>query len=261
MLVWSNSIQRVATDSYAVFGEVSIAPTEDLKLTVGARETWERKGGNSSVAYSIVDPTHLFPAAASYAHSWSALTPKVNLSYQPIDGLMLYASVTKGFKSGGYDLSGTGASSITNVALAFATPFAPETEMSYDIGEKFIGFNDQLVVNGDVFLANYKNLQTSQLVLLPDNQLENITSNAPGITTVQGLELETTALPKPCGVLQSERLAFPREVLSRANLRHIANPRFLGHRFVPYELESAGPHGQLVTSTCKSPAVGFPRGG
>jgi iron complex outermembrane receptor protein len=108
---------------------------------------------------------------------------------------LAYASVTRGFKSGGYDLSGTGASSATNVQLALATPFAPETETSYEIGEKYVGFENRLVVNGALFRADYNNEQVAQLVLLPNKQLENITSNAPGLSRSQGVELEATALP------------------------------------------------------------------
>jgi iron complex outermembrane receptor protein len=188
------AIQRISTDSYAIFGEVSYAITDVVKLTLGARETWERKGGTSTILYSIIDPAHLFPGAASYSHTWNAFTPKANLSFQVTDNLLTYVSVTRGFKSGGYDLSGTGASSVTNVQLAFATPFAPETETSYEIGEKLSAFDNRLVINGALFRADYKNEQVSQLVLLPNKQLENITSNAPGISRSQGLEMEASGL-------------------------------------------------------------------
>lgn len=187
--------QNVTTDSYAIFGEASYAITDSLKLTLGARETWERKSGVSTVSYSIIDPANLFPASAAYSHSWDAFTPKFNVSYQATDDLMLYVTVSRGFKSGGYDLSGTGASSSVDVALAFAKPFDPETLWSYEVGEKFTAFDNHLVVNGDLFRADYNKLQTSRLVLLPNNELANITSNAPGITTVQGVELESTAIP------------------------------------------------------------------
>jgi iron complex outermembrane recepter protein len=189
------AIQKIATDSYAIYGEATYAILDTLKFTVGARETWESKDGTSSVTDSIVDPAHLFPATAQYSHTWDAFTPKANLSFQAADNLLLYATVTRGFKSGGYDLSGTGASSATNVQLALATPFAPETETSYEIGEKFAGFNNRLVVNGDLFRAEYHNEQISQLVLLSNNQLENITSNAPGVSVSQGAELEVSGVP------------------------------------------------------------------
>ena len=189
------AIQDIDTDSYAIFGEGTYAATDSIKLTVGARETWERKDGTSTVGYSIVDPAHLFPGSATYAHTWNAFTPKFNLSYQATDALMLYATASRGFKSGGYDLSGDGANSVANVDLALATPFAPETLWSYEAGEKFSGLDDRLVVDGDVFLSQYKKMQLAELVLLPNNQLANITSNAPGTTTVQGVELESTALP------------------------------------------------------------------
>lgn len=190
------TIQRIGTDSYAIYGEATYAASDSVKVTFGARETWERKGGVTTVAYSIVDPAHLFPAVSTYAHNWDAFTPKVSVSDQLDDDLMVYASAVRGAKSGGFDTSGSGAGiSSANVALALAHPFQQETEMSYEIGEKYSGFDGRLVVDGDVFLANYKHLQLSQFVLLPDNQLANITSNVPGVTTSQGAELESTALP------------------------------------------------------------------
>jgi iron complex outermembrane receptor protein len=188
------AIQDIATDSYAIYGEANFAASDTWKLTVGARETWETKGGTSTVTYSIADP-NLFPAVSHYSHTWSAFTPRVILSWQADDQLMLYASVTRGFKSGGYDLSGTGASSVAGVTLALATPFNNETEMSYEVGEKFAAYDGRLVINGTAFLADYKNLQTSALVLLSNNELANITSNSPGTSPVQGFELESTALP------------------------------------------------------------------
>jgi iron complex outermembrane receptor protein len=189
------AIQRIGTDSYAVFGEATFAASDSVKVTVGARETWERKAGTSVVTYSISDPAHLFPGDASYGHTWNAFTPKVNLSYQAWDGLLLYATVSRGFKSGGYDLSGDGANSVTNVNLALATPFQQETVWNYEAGEKYTSDDGMFSVDGDVFLADYKKMQLAELVLLPNNQLANITSNAPGTTTVQGAELESTARP------------------------------------------------------------------
>ncbi|HKD21738.1 MAG TPA: TonB-dependent receptor, partial [Rhizomicrobium sp.] len=186
--------QRIATDSYAIFGQADYAFAEGFKLTLGARETWERKAGTSFVAYNVVDPT-LPPGSATYSHMWNAFTPKLTLTYQPTDDVLVYASAVRGFKSGGYDLSGASGTTPSDVSALLATPFAPETEWSYELGEKVTGFDKRLIVDGDLFLAHYRNLQTSQLVLSPSNIPTMITSNAPGTTTVEGLELESTAVP------------------------------------------------------------------
>ena len=184
--------QKVATDSFAVYGEGTYALTDILKLTLGARENIERKAGNSTINFSILNPS-LAPGQASYSHTWDSFTPKATLTFQPNHSFMAYATVDEGFKSGGYDTSGSGGKTTADVDAALAHPFAPETVWNYEIGEKFTGFGDRLALDADVFDDEYHNLQTSQLVNINDHPIQ-ITSNS-GDARVAGLEFEGTAAP------------------------------------------------------------------
>jgi iron complex outermembrane receptor protein len=181
--------QRVTTDSYALFGEGTYAFTDVLKLTLGLRGAYERKSGRSVITYSIVNPS-LVPGDASYAHDWTALTPKVTLSFQPNTHFMAYATAAKGFKSGGYDLSGSGGSTTADVNKALSTPFSTETVWNYELGEKLTGLDNRLILDIAAFDDEYHNIQTSQLVLVNNHPLQ-ITSNG-GDARVAGLELEST---------------------------------------------------------------------
>jgi iron complex outermembrane receptor protein len=188
-----NSTQKVATDSVAIFGEADYALTPTLKLTGGLRASWERKSGRSVVTYSIVDPT-LFPADSRYSHSWSAVTPKVTLTYQPNPNLMAYVTAAEGFKSGGYDLSGSSAghsSDVVNAALA--TPFNQETVWNYEIGQKLTALEGRLIFNTALFDDQYSNLQTSQLVIINGVPIPQ-TGNA-GNARVAGVEIESDWAP------------------------------------------------------------------
>jgi iron complex outermembrane receptor protein len=182
----------VATDSAALFGEATYALTDQLKLTLGARGTEERKAGTSVITYSRVDP-NLFPGSAAYSHTWGSFTPKATVAYQPSTHLMTYVSVSEGFKSGGYDLSGSGGSSTQQVEAALATPFNPETVWNFEAGEKFTGLNNRFTFDADVFTDEYLHLQTSQLVIINSVPIP-ITSDA-GNARVAGIEVESTALP------------------------------------------------------------------
>ena len=184
------SDQKVATDSFAAFGEANFSITPMLKLTLGARAAIERKSGVSTISYSIVDPG-LFPGHATYSHTWNAITPKATLSFQPDRHFLVYVTASEGFKSGGYDLSGSGAGPLVNVALA--RPFDQETVWNYEAGEKFTGFDNRLVLDADVFDDEYHNLQTSQLVLINSVPIP-ITANA-GNARVAGVEVEATLAP------------------------------------------------------------------
>ncbi|HLI67201.1 MAG TPA: TonB-dependent receptor [Caulobacteraceae bacterium] len=182
--------QKVATDSVAVFGEATYAFTPELKLTAGLRASYERKSGHSIVTYTLFDPVNLPPGNATYSHSWSAVTPKVTLTFQPNHRIMAYVTAAEGFKSGGYDLSGSGAgvnSATVNAALSH--PFNQETVWNYEAGLKMTAFDNRLVFDADVFDDEYHDLQTSQLVVINGVPIP-LTSNA-GDAKVTGVEVET----------------------------------------------------------------------
>jgi iron complex outermembrane receptor protein len=219
------SDQKVATDSFALFGEATFDITHELKLTLGARGTDERKAGTSVITYSRVDPG-LYPGSAAYSHTWSAFTPKATLSWQPTTHLMTYLTVAEGFKSGGYDLSGSGGSSVALVDAALATPFNPETVWNYEVGEKFTGFDNRFTFDADVFADEYLHLQTSQLVIINSVPIP-ITSDA-GNARVAGIEVESTALPTNWLTLGLTYAAMDTKFLS-----HKANPPLYGDR-IPY---------------------------
>jgi iron complex outermembrane receptor protein len=181
--------QRIAVDSVAAFGEATYAITDSLKLTLGGRATYEHKSGRSIVFY--VPDIGLPAGDVTYARGWNSFTPKVTLTWNPTPGLMLYATVAEGYKSGGWDLSGQAGTTPQDVAALLKTPFNPETVWNYEVGEKYTGFDNHLLFDVTLFDAEYKNLQTNQLVVLGNGTLNNVTTNAAG-ARVRGVELESS---------------------------------------------------------------------
>jgi iron complex outermembrane receptor protein len=171
--------QHVHSHSYAAFGDANYAITSAWKISVGARFTKEDKSGHSEVN----DTSGLTPdLAAVYSHSWRAFNPKATLQFEPNSKLLTYATVASGFKSGGYDLSGT-------TSEALGTPFRPEKVTSYELGAKLSAPNDRLVVNLAGYYAKYRDLQVQEL-----QNLVFVTGNA-GIANIPGVELEATFNP------------------------------------------------------------------
>ena len=193
--------QEVLDQIGAAFGEVSYVLIDDLKMTVGGRGQWERKNGVSSIAddfapgnpLDAVYPLIFANAAANYADTWRSFTPKAMLSYQAINELMLYASVTEGFKSGGWDTSAAsdygGSSAVLSRQLG--TPFQPEKVWSYELGSKYLSQDRRFEGNTALFVADYRNMQTSNF---NPQTAEFQTTNA-GRARVRGLEIETTEAP------------------------------------------------------------------
>ena len=154
--------QSVKGRSYALFGQLSFAVTDTITATAGVRETWEHKSGHF-IGQKISGPGLPPPLSANYnvygKKSWNALTPRFAVDWQATPDALVYASVTRGFKSGGFQgIAGSGVSQ--------STPYDPEYAWSYEGGAKTQWWDNRVRVNVSVFQTNYKDLQVSQLVPL-----------------------------------------------------------------------------------------------
>ena len=174
--------QSNETDSYGVFAQAIWTVTDRLDLTLGARYTYEEKKatnvGTADGGFVILEPYDV-----NMDDDWDAFTPKIALNYAISDELSAYATVSTGFKSGGYQgLAPTG--------IAASTPFDEETVTNYEAGLKGTLLEDTLRLSTAAFYMDYDDLQVLVLTVqesgLPGPQL---TTNA-GKAQVQGFELE-----------------------------------------------------------------------
>jgi iron complex outermembrane recepter protein len=173
----------VNDDSKAVYAQGTYAITERFHATLGARETHEAKDiapysyTQSAATGAILGPPFTSEAGATY----NAFTPKFGLDYQVIDNVMLFASATKGFKSGGFNYS---------ARTVAAQSFGPEQIWSYEAGAKTDWFDRHLRVNLTGFLYHYSGLQVQSLLSPGNIYIGNANS-----ARIKGLELETIAKP------------------------------------------------------------------
>ncbi|MDA5194445.1 TonB-dependent receptor [Govanella unica] len=186
-LTTRGAFPEVQSDSYAAYAQGDYEILSDLRLVVGARYTTEKKKMNQNFQAKSINPATMgnnlpgFPVIFDIDRRDNAFTPKVGLDYQANDNLFLYASATKGFKSGGFN------SQATNPLTA---GYAPEMLWSYELGAKTQWFDRRLRLNLTGFYYDYTDLQVRQL-LGPGN---SVISNAAS-ATVKGLELEVIAKP------------------------------------------------------------------
>ncbi|WP_309644978.1 TonB-dependent receptor domain-containing protein [Phenylobacterium sp.] len=179
----------------AVFAQVGFDVTDTLKLDVGARYTADKKYGfqrgiivATGDRLNPADTAPLTPLtvnfATPYSESWKELTPQATLRWTPDDSNMAYATVSKGFKGGGFQNSASN-------AFAAATPYDPETVTNYEAGYKTELFDRTVRWNTAVFYMKYKNLQVQQTLA---SCLCNVISNAPG-ATIKGFETDLQVAP------------------------------------------------------------------
>ena len=169
-IVWTNNYLR--TESYAAFGQVDYRWTDRVTTTLGGRYTEDKRRfdnfGEIEAGRQLVyplpgnfDPAYFstlftgnysqFDVHAGWTQ-FDSFTPKLGLQFQWTPALMTYASYSKGFKSGGYDLRATS-------AVASQTPYRPQTTIAYEVGLKSTFFDDVLSTNLAVFYNKIEDLQ------------------------------------------------------------------------------------------------------
>ncbi|WP_233998691.1 TonB-dependent receptor [Microbulbifer pacificus] len=118
--------------------------------------------------------------------SWGEFTPRVGVDYQVNNDVMLYASYSTGFKSGGFDMRG-----VETANPNTRNGYAPETVDTVEFGWKLDMLSNRLRLNGALFRADYTDMQLTTQRLLPDNTTVGDVLNA-GKSRIQGIELEAS---------------------------------------------------------------------
>jgi len=161
------------TTSFAAFANASYPVTEALTLTGGLRYSHEEKDFTFTAGSRFAD----LPAPGGGEDSWGAVTPRFAIDYKVSDDVFLYASVSRGFKSGGFNLTGL-------------QSFDPEFIWSYEAGTKADLFDSKVRVNMNAFYYDYEDLQ----VRIPVRPGVVSVTNA-AAAEIMGLELEFKLLP------------------------------------------------------------------
>jgi len=165
------------TEASAIFGEANYDFTDKLNVVVGGRYSRERRSGRNDVEF-VNFLTPLFDNQTPFEPAtFTAFTPKVGLNYQLSDAVFAYASASRGFKSGGF-----------NIGSYQNTPFNPEKIWSYEAGVKTDLLERRLRLNLAAFYYDYTDLQVQ------DVEGNNTVVRNAASAVIQGLELETTAL-------------------------------------------------------------------
>jgi iron complex outermembrane receptor protein len=175
---------KTTANSYAAFaqGVYHVLPT--VNLTVGYRYTLEDKHLDQNFMRTIGGiELPGFPFIGSSTRHFHGSTPKFGIDWQLTPQAMLYASATRGYKSGGINYA---------AATVAAETFDPETIWSYESGIKSEWLDHRLRVNVTGFVYDYKNLQVQSLLGPGNIAIGNAAS-----AKVKGIETEITARPTP----------------------------------------------------------------
>lgn len=184
------------SNSWAIFGQGTWNATETLRFSLGLRYNEETKDldketfsdglqlrfGDSTIPINPINGQliadvrqHSFTGLSRDEDKW---TYSGNVQWDVGEDTMLYASVSTGFKGGGYDEAYSGAGEEIRIAGFDGVPtgevvpgadasileYEEEEVLSYEIGAKMGLLDGAAELNIALFRMEYENLQTSSLI-------------------------------------------------------------------------------------------------
>lgn len=126
--------------------------TDGLSLTLGVRYDYER-ASNNYIAYKETNSQESRTDAFDSKLKFSQVTPKMALQYSFPAGRMLYATVSKGYKTGGFN---------TSFERDEDRSFRPEYSWNYELGTKLPFFDNRLRAELCFFYIDWRNQQIYQ---------------------------------------------------------------------------------------------------
>jgi len=177
--VQSNSsiITELSNTSASVFGQVDYGFAESWALDFGVRYS-EDTQRYTRFAIPGPPPPGCFPCTSALESD--EVTGRFGLKYFAHEDLMVYGTVSKGYKAGGINLDPRLAN------------YEPETNRMGELGFKSTVADDRLRINGALFYSDYDGIQLSSLTAIgtPPVLLPNTLNAAPA--EIYGAELELT---------------------------------------------------------------------
>ena len=210
----------LATNAYAGFGQLDYRVSDLISITAGARYTKEDKsfeggqqelsglfyklagapcsnlagdifpnavlpnGQTCRVANNYPDPNNplrLYPGGINRL-KFNNFSPKLGVQLHPADDVLVYASWSKGYKTGGWTTR-------YSTPQTFVSDFNPEKATTYELGVKSTLLDRRLQVNAALFYTDYNGIQLN----FQEGGSPTIANVGDG--RIKGVELEITAVP------------------------------------------------------------------
>ena len=139
--------------AYAAFGQISYKWNK-LLFAGGLRYDME----DSKLDYNydlLVGGNKVHKDDFVHSLNFDQILPKLSVSYLPNEHVTVYASLSKGYKAGGFNAT---------IERDEDETYNPEYSLNYETGFKFNGLNNKLVLNTSLFYIDWKSQQVVQSV-------------------------------------------------------------------------------------------------
>ncbi|MFA7587178.1 MAG: TonB-dependent receptor [Novosphingobium sp.] len=167
----------------AFFAEISVKPFDPLTLTAGTRHFSYDKTVAGEVLISNYITQSYVGAPSSVDASAKGWVHKFNVSYDIDRNVMIYGTVSKGFRPGG-------ANNVPGLSTTLVG-YQPDSLWNYELGAKTQLFDRLLTLNAALYQIDWKNMQVSGRSA---NGAFAFLTNA-GKARIKGAEVEATLRP------------------------------------------------------------------
>lgn len=145
--------QTVTTKSLALFGSMTWRPSETVSVTGELRYESETQRFRQFPTNGASSPTVPSRRVFNLSESFDFVTPRLIIDWRASDEALLYASVAKGTKTGGFN---------TNVNISDdQRTYDPETSWNYEIGAKTDLFDRRLRWNTALYYTDWSDQQVA----------------------------------------------------------------------------------------------------
>lgn len=176
-------------DSYGAYGDVTWNVTDNFALTGGVRWSYDEKDWcTNTIEDGLGDAGGPTGGQLCTDENWDEVTSRLVGQYNISDDVMVFASVSEGYKGGGFNNSAadTNGDSMGDIIV----PFDPENSVAYEVGIKSVLMGGRLQLNASAFYTEFEDLQIQTVNLETGLQISN-----GGDAETGGLEAELNYFP------------------------------------------------------------------
>ncbi|MBC2778945.1 TonB-dependent receptor [Parasphingopyxis marina] len=175
------------TEAWAVYANLGYDFSDRVRLHGSLRYTDESRRIYNATLFVPALNFNLFEGYSDEINLQTHWTGHIGLDFHPSDDVLLYATATRGYKSGGFF---GGVATDTSVLL----PYLEETIWAYELGFK-TEWPGGLRVNGAAFYYDYQDRQGYLNQVNPANNLTAVRLGNLGDVELYGAELELAWTP------------------------------------------------------------------
>ncbi len=174
---------EIPTQGIAFYHQSTLELFQGLSCSVGLRYDYEQSRCDFSKVQQPLDGKGEIKSLRQLDRSlhFSQFTPKFSLQYLSSRNQLLYASVSRGYKTGGFNVSFLNDDEYL---------YSPEYNWNYEIGVKLFFLNGRLTTDLGLFYIDWRNQQITNTIPAVGNIIRNT-----GRSRNKGVEISLQARP------------------------------------------------------------------